>query len=294
MRRVSVQKFLILTGLMVIIIAGCGQAGNEIMPPFVKSRIEVTVSDYFAQLRSDNLRYLQSIDDASETSGGFDISEQNGSGDSIEGRKNVLKAFLLSLAIPGAGQYYNGSIIKAALFGSVEIAGWYARIHYEGLGDDRTDIFENWADTYWLEESYRTYLDNHWNSTEDSFTHDLPDTKTQQYYEMIGKYDQFVYGWDDVDPDLANSTKYSYLIATSAHRMQYEQMKKDAEIMYDRSRAAIIVIMVNHVLSAAEAAWSAKRHNDKLESLAQRLSFEAQMVRVDENRVPMVTVSYKF
>ncbi len=29
-------------------------------------------------------------------------------------------------------------------------------------------------------------------------THSLPSTKTQQYYEMVGKYLQFVYGWKDI------------------------------------------------------------------------------------------------
>ena len=292
MRRVSVQRVFLLTGLIFIIIVGCGQAGTEIVPPFAKSYTRITASDYFAQVRSEELSSWQAPGKDQISPAQFDINEEKEE-EVIKGKKNGLKAFLLSLAVPGAGQWYNGSKLKAAVFGSIEIAGWYARIHYESVGDDRTDLFENWADSLWSEADYRAYLDL-WDIDEADLTHELPSTKTQQYYEMIGKYDQFVYGWDDVEPTLDNSTPTSYIIATSAHRMTYEQMKKNAEIMYDRSRAAIIVIMINHVLAASEAAWSAKRHNDRLEELAQRLSFKARLVRIDENRVPMLTVSYKF
>jgi len=50
-----------------------------------------------------------------------------------------------------------------------------------------------------------------WEATSNPFTHDsafLVDyqNKTQDYYEMIGKYDEFTQGWLDVDPDMIGST----------------------------------------------------------------------------------------
>ncbi|KPL04355.1 MAG: hypothetical protein AMJ73_04315 [candidate division Zixibacteria bacterium SM1_73] len=72
------------------------------------------------------------------------------------------------------------------------------------------------ADDHWSEEEYKYWL---WDSVynreidyaivSDTFpyrdaqgnktyhSHHLPDKKIDQYYEMIGKYDQFRFGWDD-------------------------------------------------------------------------------------------------
>jgi hypothetical protein len=69
----------------------------------------------------------------------------------------------------------------------------------------------SFADREWSAERYTNWLieiygivsdaDEYINDKGDSvsFTHHLPATKTQQYYEMIGKYDQFRYGWSDTD-----------------------------------------------------------------------------------------------
>ena len=70
--------------------------------------------------------------------------------------------------------------------------------------------------TNWLIETFGIVSDTSEFTRNDStmrFTHHLPATKTQQYYEMIGKYDQFRYGWSDTD----------YLIGKydSALRTQY-------------------------------------------------------------------------
>ncbi len=45
--------------------------------------------------------------------------------------------------------------------------------------------------------------------------------KTQQYYGMIGKYDQFVFGWDDV---IYTSYPSGIESASSIHRDEYNEM----------------------------------------------------------------------
>jgi hypothetical protein len=69
---------------------------------------------------------------------------------------------------------------------------------------------QNVSDTFWYwdkEKQERTYLSHH-----------LPDKKTQQYYEMIGKYEQFRWGWDD----------YSDATKSSPHRAFYMECRRKA------------------------------------------------------------------
>ncbi len=86
---------------------------------------------------------------------------------------------------------------------------WSKADYYQWLIDSiyysNPDVnYENVCDTFWYwdkEKQEKVY-----------FSHHLPDIKNQQYYEMIGKYEQFRYGWDDYDPITHSSPhRESYL-----------------------------------------------------------------------------------
>jgi hypothetical protein len=110
---------------------------------------------------------------------------------------------------------------------------------------------------------------------------------------MIGKYDQFVVGWADVDTAIFHNPNAA-LHSTSAMRLHYMDMRHDANVAYDRATASLIVMMVNHVASAFEAALSAKRHNDKLAVDGGGLSIRAVKARSGREEFPMVTMRYRF
>jgi hypothetical protein len=223
------------------------------------------------------------------------------------GVKSVKKAFLYSLVLPGAGQIYTGSKLKGALFLALEAASWVGYFSFQSKGDSKTDEFNLFADTYWSQARYEDFLAINWGVRDDDsvfqdpgdpssgyfFTHHLPDTKTQQYNEMIGKYNQFVFGWADVtpldapDPDATEHT-------TSAMRLHYMDMRHDANVAYDRATASLMVMMVNHLASAFEAALSAKRHNNRLSGDGGGLSFRAVKARSGGEQYPMVTMRYRF
>lgn len=96
------------------------------------------------------------------------------------------------------------------------------------------------ADEHWSKEEYKQWLIDsvyyvnpnvnyenvcdtfpYWNREEqfwEYFPHHLPDQKTQQYYEMIGKYEQFRWGWDD----------YSDSSRSSLHREAYMECLQKA------------------------------------------------------------------
>jgi hypothetical protein len=213
--------------------------------------------------------------------------------DEVE-EKSAMRAALYSAVIPGTGQYYAGSIWKAILFAGFEIAGWTFFIVNTSKGDKQETQMENYADSHWSERKYWSYLyykgkdeglidpdtylvdDNdilqdydaevinnlRFLETALGHTHRLPETKTQQYYEMIVKYlTQFGNAWGD-----ANFNEYYY---GNTNRMTpqmfaYRDMRNDMNGYYDKASTATNIILINHVLSALDAAWTASTYNREI------------------------------
>ena len=118
--------------------------------------------------------------------------------------------------------------------------------------------------------------------------------KNHEYYENIGKYDQFVWGWDDLQqiesPVNSQSPELSF---HSALRMDYEVMRQDANAQYDHARAAGIVLIANHLLSALEAGFAAKRANNRAEH-ASAFDVKVNLVNLEDTPTPWVRVAYRF
>jgi hypothetical protein len=155
---------------------------------------------------------------------------------------------IASALIPGTGELYTGSWIKGGLFLAAEAAFWYGNIHFNNKGDDGTKAYEAFADEHWSEARWR----EKYNPETEPETHELPSTKTQQYYEMVGKYDQFKKGWDDwteLGPNV------------SPNRQKYEDMEHAMNQEYKKASTFAALILVNHLFSAADAAWTIHRHN---------------------------------
>ena len=98
------------------------------------------------------------------------------------------------------------------------------------------------------------------------FSHDLPSTTTQQYYEMIGKYpEQFGNGWADAtytdryqggygDPSRENVTVMN---------KNYVGMRNEANQFYDKAAYGTMIALVNHVISAIDAGFTTRRFNQR-------------------------------
>jgi hypothetical protein len=203
----------------------------------------------------------------------------------------------MSLAVPGSGELYAGNYWKAALFLAVEVGAWAFAYHYDKKGDRQTDYFENYADQHWSVVQYAQYsLKNFIPANEQPtyeqnlfypnsqnkplweqvnwavlnqmereingfYSHNLPEHGTQQYYELIGKYPQFVSGWDAVrenplPPD------YDLIRANLPQQyLDYGVERGKANDYYRSASTYVTVAVVNHVLSAIDAAWTASSHN---------------------------------
>jgi hypothetical protein len=193
----------------------------------------------------------------------FSAAFPSDSASAAPSRKKPGLAVLFSVAVPGAGQAYAGSWIKAAAFLAVDVAAWVGYAHFQNKGHDWEDQFHAYADARWSKERWESLYD----PEHDPSTHGLPDTKTQQYYEMIGKYDQFMKGWDDWQaggPDL------------TPHRDFYETMRDNSNKEFINAARCAWITIGGRVVSAFDAAWTIHRKNA---SLTVRPSAETQWVR---------------
>lgn len=216
--------------------------------------------------------------------------------------KSPKKAFLYSLLVPGWGQKYAGShIAKPIFFLATEVTSWAFYLKYHNDGNKKTDEFRAFADLYWIEgenapdgHSYRDWLIDTIDvpyDTGQGFIEKLPNGKNQQYYEMIGKYDQFRAGWDDYWT--ADSIQYNKGVS-SPHRERYNVIRKNANDALTKANKFMIVALVNHVLSAFDAAISAHRHNQN-KSGDNWLTVRAELKRYSATEeVPILKLAYKF
>lgn len=93
------------------------------------------------------------------------------------------------------------------------------------------------------------------------FSHVLPSYNTQQYYELIGKYEQFNPGWWDYNP---NSPMSNMANPTSAF-ISYRNMRTKANDMHNMAYTFLVMTVLNHSFSAINAALQAHLHNQELQ-----------------------------
>lgn len=192
-------------------------------------------------------------------------------------RKNPLLAAALSAAVPGAGEFYAGSWIKGTVFLAVEVAAWAGYKHYTDEGDRRRTEFRAYADQYW---DYGKW-ESEYNPNTDPGSHGLPMennqiVKTQQYYEMIGKYDQFMMGWKDWvrgGPDVTD------------RRNAYETMRHEHNDQLINASRCTMAVLTNHLLSAMDAAWTVHRRNRQIRAA---MGMEVRMARTEA--VPVLSL----
>lgn len=213
-----------------------------------------------------------------------------------QNKKSPFLAAVMSLAVPGAGEFYTGNYLKTALFLAVEAAAITIAVIYDGKGDDQTAFYENYANQNWSVKQYAQWtIDNasrinslvdpsqynvfnedgsvNWNELNNLesaigkwYSHRLAPYGDQQYYEMIGKYQQFNAGWKDFDESEYSDNHYDYGDPLTDMYLYYSDQRGKANDFYDAAGWAVIAIVTNHILSAVDAAFSAGSYNRSLES----------------------------
>ncbi|MEM8599315.1 MAG: hypothetical protein AAGF99_05305 [Bacteroidota bacterium] len=73
-------------------------------------------------------------------------------------RRSVPLAAVLSAAVPGAGQAYNRSWVRAAVYASLEVALWTGYVSWRGQGVDGRDAYQAEAHARWSPHRYGSWL----------------------------------------------------------------------------------------------------------------------------------------
>jgi hypothetical protein len=216
------------------------------------------------------------------------------------GKKSPWLAAGMSLVVPGSGEFYAESYWKAAAFFVVDVVAWTVAISNDKKGDDQTASFQGYANEKWSVAKYANWtLDNasyitdgavanprddyqvfdtngnvNWSELNrleraigEWYSHTLPPYGEQQYYELIGKYEQFYQGWDDANPALRDYAPIKNELdskGTATHFGYYSVERGKANDYYATASTAVTIAIVNHVLSAIDAAWSAGSFNRDL------------------------------
>jgi hypothetical protein len=228
-------------------------------------------------------------------------------------KKSPFLAGLFSAVIPGSGELYAGSYWLAGLFAALEGGLWYYNIDRNNKGDAQTTIFQNYADEHWDVVKYAEWLNANakdfeggenavhiainpdatlpswervdWDAMHTTelaipvFSHKLPPYGDQQYYELIGKYNQYSYGWDD-----KNSGNYWN---ASENFLYYSGLRGEANDSYNLADTILNLIILNHVLSAIDAAWAAARFNDFVDLYAR-----AQLLQLPSGQAEVQTAAH--
>ncbi|MDZ4805851.1 MAG: hypothetical protein SGI90_13410 [Candidatus Eisenbacteria bacterium] len=171
----------------------------------------------------------------------------------VNGKRSPVLAGLLSMVLPGSGQFYNGSR-SGWLYLGIEAAGWVTYASTRGTGHDIEAQYKRYADAHWTFVRYRDpgFEDCPANGHSDEGVQDstlvlLYDTRRDDYYEDIGKLDIYSCGWD-----------------AAANREHYRDMRNESNDFLRTSRTAVTVVFLNHLVSGILAARGAARYNASL------------------------------
>ncbi len=157
-----------------------------------------------------------------------------------EGGKSAGKAFLYSLAMPGAGHLYAG-YKRGWVNVGVEGLTWLTYFYYHDRGKTKETEFEAYADDHW---DYQRWIGQCGcqGSPEDSLILGFRDSNRQQYYEDIGKIPTYFQGWDD----------YNGANNESANRRFYRGIRNDSNNFLNNAHYALAAAFVNRIVSAVD------------------------------------------
>jgi len=252
---------------------------------------------------------------AFEHSSKIDIKDEN---NNTVIKKSPLLAGLLSFALPGAGEFYSESYLKSALFVAAEVAAITFGLIYDKKGDEQTISFQNYANAHWDVARYARWtiknaksinanvdpnsfniflvggkvnwseLNRLENAIGNYYSHRLAPYGDQQYYEMIGKYPQFNVGWDDFGNE---DTPFNYGDPLTNNFIYYSKERGKANDFYNVASTAVIIVVVNHVLSAVDAAWTASSFNKKI-----NISSDIEKIELGYKKIysPRINFQYCF
>jgi hypothetical protein len=166
-------------------------------------------------------------------------------------------AFLMSAALPGAGQLAQGRR-RAFLYLGVELFSWIAHFSWKDAGNKKEGEYEAYARRHWDFDKWRelasgdslecldaipTGVDPA--DAESTLVRFIREGNLQHFYEDIGKLEAYRGGWGDYD--CANPDEMS------PQRKNYRNMRADSNDYLEDARLAKTLAFLNRIVSAVDA-----------------------------------------
>ena len=215
-------------------------------------------------------------------------------------RRRTIISVLCSALLPGLGELYlyretrdNGILARVPFFLAAEGYLWYGYAHNHSKGKDLKQDYMDYADEHW---SLDRFLEQHpccaglggcvdWEEYNSEcsgdyfyFLYTPREMDEEEYYENIGKYDAFVFGWDDWDSQPDNWTP---------HRTYYWSLRDESDKYLLRADRHLMLLIVNRVVSMLDAGLLAYRMG---EDDAEGWSLELKPGR----EAPILNLCYRF
>lgn len=216
---------------------------------------------------ASDLGRLAALDPLGETGGVGGGSAVADAGDG--GHRGAALPMAMSFVLPGLGEAWLGHKRGYALM-AIDVASWIGVAHYASEGNKKRDEYYAYADAHWTEARlaaaygdvslpgtfYFGWTDYTalplWVSVEDD---------RREYYENLGKWDQFVFGWDDfLDPRefLVQSEYTSQDLQdprVSTNRETYRAMREDSNRQFTNRDRLLYFNMATRLFSLFEVAY---------------------------------------
>jgi hypothetical protein len=218
-------------------------------------------------------------------------------------RKRTIISVLCSAILPGLGELYlyretrdKGILARVPIFLAAEGYLWYGYAHNYSKGKDLKQDYMDYADEHW---SLDRFLEQHpccagidscedWQEYNDYcseegyyfFLYTPREVDEEEYYENIGKYEAFMFGWDDWVSIDENWTP---------HRTYYWSLRGESDKYLLRADRHLMLLIVNRIVSMIDAGLLAYRVGED-GSDAEGWSLELRPGR----EAPVVNLCYRF
>jgi hypothetical protein len=259
-------------------------------------RIDFNALHVDRTLRMDGKRIESPIVPAAEILAGRPSS-------GVSRRKRTIISVLCSAVLPGLGELYlyretgdSGILARVPFFFAAEGYLWYGYVHNHSKGKDIKEEYMAFADEHWNLDRFLTQhpccadlnpcdsweiYNSECKSYFNYFVYTPREIDEEEYYENIGKYDAFVYGWDD----WADQPDY-----WTPNRRTYWDLRGDSNKYLLRADQHLMLMLVNRLVSMVDAGLLAYRMGS-----GRPIEEEGWSIELDPgSEAPVLNLCYRF